>query len=205
MSRNATSRIYKAILTIVVGLLAASAGILGWAQQIKPGIGPAWRNIVIGKSSSEDVISILGEPNKTERFLFDTTYLYQESRYITWSHRIVIQQNTVRLIEENTLQYSRKVLLADLVHQYGPAYIVTWSREGAGNRIVAYPELGILADVLALPFEEAYVTKIIYFQPRTALRMYADFAGLISLTDPFPASDIRGPKDPWFGTSSDSR
>lgn len=205
MNRNSYLRLGKIGLVLLIGLLIISGGFIVWSRQIQPGTGPTWRNITIGKSTSEDVISILGEPNKTEQFLLDTTYFYQESRYISWAHRIVMRQNTVWLIEENTLQYSHKVLLSGLVHRYGLPNLVAWSWEGAGNRIVAYPEIGVLADVIALPFDEAYITKIIYFQPRTALRVYSDFSNSLSFTDPFPDSDILGSKDPWFGTSEDGR
>ena len=42
------------------------------------------------------------------------------------------------------------------------------------------------------------LARAFYYQPRSLARLLVDFAAEISPTNPFPNSDIVGPRDPWF-------
>ena len=75
---------------------------------------------------------------------------------------------------------------------------VTWSKEGPGLRIAFFLDDGVFASATFLPLDEAQVTRVLYYQPRSLARLLVDFKGEISLVDPFPDSDVVGPKDPWF-------
>ncbi len=137
--------------------------------------------------------------------MLNTVYLYREGANANRAHRVVVSRNVVQLIEIVGFQNSEPVLLDDLVQQYGPPTMVEWSRESPSSVVIVYPHIGVLANVASLPYDEAQVTSLVYFVPRTRLRVMVDFARWLSPTDPFPNSDGVGPKDPWFDTSKDCR
>jgi len=200
-----TPSILRRIMVLTVGLVLTLIGALIWSWQILPRAGPEWRGIKVGESTSRDVVALLGEPDHIERHLFDMDYLYSGGAPDPWLYRIVISQDIVQVVEENTLQQSDNVLLTDLIDKFGQPSLIEWSKKYADRNVIVYPRIGILAEVVALPLPEAYMTTIIYFRPRTDLRVTVDFFDWLSDDDPFPTSDIVARKDPWFGTSGDCR
>lgn len=163
-------------------------------------VGPTWRGITVGQSTVDDVVTTLGVPTSVEQGLGQTVYLYQEGRFDWGMHHIVIRGGVVEHIEEDVLAYSHDIGLTQLIDQYGMPDHVMWSQEGPELRIVVFLEKGVFVSVTALPLDEAQVTRVFYYRPRSLVRLLVDFRGEMSPVDPFPNSDIVGPRDPWFET-----
>lgn len=194
----------KSSLIILILILLIGVGV-AWRSQIIAQSGPVWRQIVVGVSTKEIVFEQLGKPDETVNRFMATEYHYWDTTSTLAPHRIIVSKNEVEQIVVNPLQFDERILLGEIIEVYGEPRTVNWSRTSPGHRAIAYPEMGVFIDVVALPIEEAIVTRIIYFLPRTRLRYYVDFRNRISHTDPFPDSDIVGSKDPWFGTSEEAR
>lgn len=193
------------IVPIVLSLILLIVGLVAWRSQIIAQSGPVWRQIVVGVSTKENVFEQLGKPDETVNKLTVTEYHYWDEDLALDPHRIIVSGNVVEQIVVNPLQFDERILLEEVTEEYGVPSAVTWSRTSPLLRVIAYPRLGVSMDVVPLPIDKAYVTRIIYFLPRTRLRYYVDFRNRISHTDPFPDSDIVGSKDPWFGTSEEAR
>jgi hypothetical protein len=128
-----------------------------------------------------------------------------EERPKNTPHLIVIIFGVVRRIEESPMQYSEGLKLNDLIEKYGLPDLVEWSFEGPGRRTVVFSRYGVIANVTAAKKDEAMVSKVIYYKTSHPLLLLIRFANVMSPIDPYPDSDIIGPKDPWFGTSKACR
>lgn len=189
------------ILVVIVFVILLTLCSWIWKAQLISDVGPTWRRITVGQSTVNDVIAILGEPSSVESGWGQIVYVYQEGRFEWGMHRIVIRGGVVQGIEEDVLAYSYDIRLTQLIDQYGKPDYVMWSRDGPDQRIAVFVQDGVLVSATALPLNEAQVTRAFYYRPRSLVRLLVDFRAEISITNPFPNSDVVGPRDPWFDTS----
>jgi hypothetical protein len=190
------SRLLAAMAIILVSVVLCSMTI--WKAQMISGVGASWRGITTGQSTASDVIAVLGVPTAIEDKSGRIVYLYQEGQYEWAIHRIVIKDDVVELVEEDVLAYSYDMDLVDLVDQYGSPDHIVWSKEGPGLRAAVYVDEGIFAHVIVRSSSRDQVARILYFEPRSLPRLLVDFRDEISLCNPFPDSDVIGPRDPWL-------
>ena len=115
-------------------------------------------------------------------------------------HRIVIRNRLVEQIEEDVSAYPNGIPLKQLVDQYGKPDLVTWSTERESARVAIFPNKGIYISATAISLNEADVIRVVYYRPRSLIRLLVDFKDEISIADPYPDSDVIGRRDPWFGT-----
>jgi hypothetical protein len=195
----------RALWVITVSVVVALLLAIIWQRQLTARHGPTWRGLVVGTSTEQDVVKVLGQPEDIDSVPFGAIYLFQESRNLYSAHRVKIISNVVQSIEETTYIYQPPMLLPDLVAVYGTPNFVDWSPDSLSGRAVVYEPLGIIVTVMVGPYKEAQVTRILYYVPRSRLRLYVDFPDQLRPIDPFPNSDVIGPKDPWFGTSDECR
>jgi hypothetical protein len=204
LTRQLSISIIGGTLLILVIVLSALYWWSWRVQRVNDDVGPTWRGLTVGQSTDDEVISALGSPTSVEQGLSgQKSYLYQEGRSKWNMHRIVTQNGVVEYIREDALAYADKVKLAKFIDQYGKPDQVLWSREGPERRDVIFLKKGIFVVATASSLNEAQVGRVFYYRPRSLDRLLVDFASEISPDDPFPDSDILGPKDPWFGTEPD--
>jgi len=165
-------------------------------------VGPTWREITVGKSTADDVVAALGMPTSVERrSLGQIAYLFQDGDFDWAMHRVIIRGGIVQRVEEDVLAYPYDVSLSEIIDQYGTPDYVLWSKEGPELRIAVFLKDGVLVSATALPANESQATRIFYFRPRSIIRLLVDFRDEISIVNPFPSSDVVGPRDPWSETS----
>jgi hypothetical protein len=196
--RSSRLKWWGIVAAVLIVQAICCAGV--WRAQMISDVGPTWRGITVGQSAIDDVTTTLDAPTHIEHKLRRMIYSYQEGRFEWGMHRIVIRDGVVEYIEEDALAYSYDIGLTQLIDQYGIPDHVMWSREGPELRIVIFLNHGVFVSTTAIPLDEARVTRIFYYQPRSLVRLLVDFSEEISPVNPFPRSDIVGPRDPWFET-----
>jgi hypothetical protein len=192
------------IITItLLGVITIALAIF-YSVDLIPVTSLTWRGIGIGRSSKDDVIGILGNPSHLEYGILTTKFIYEERGLVTGFHHVILRFGVVQQIVEDRLVYpfSEDLRLTTLVQEYGPPARVEWSRDGPHLRTVFFSNVGIIAIVNAAPLEDAVVTKVVYHKPFPPPVLRVKLHEYIPIIDPFPDSDIIGPKDPWFGTSN---
>lgn len=180
-----------------LALIFVALAVIWWLVMFNE-TGPTWHNITVGKSTTDQVISTLGQPTNATSSLFSRAYYYHEGPIDYAAHKIVIVGNVVDSIEEDmSIYFPRIVYLKEFVSQYGPPDYVMWSQESLLRRVAVYPKKGLLVVATTAPVQESKVTSAIYFRPCPLICLQIRFLNVFSPFNPFPNSDIVGPQNPW--------
>jgi hypothetical protein len=189
-------------VAVVIFIAPAVCCLAFWRMMTVSDVGPTWRGITVGQSTADDVVAKLGTPTSIEQRSGQTVYSYQEGRFDYNMHHIIIRDGVIEYIEEDALAYSYNIRLAQLVSEYGTPDCVLWSKESPGDRIAVFLGKGIFVRATFFSsLNKAQVIRIVYYRPCSIVRLLLDFGDMISVVNPFPDSDVIGPRDPWFKTS----
>lgn len=190
------------MLCIVLGFWQGIHTLTLWMRMVRPG--PTWNGLTVGESTSADVVTVWGTPTSIESAREIVTYTYQTGKTVWKQHQIVLDQNIVEFMVEDTLDYlPRTVMLTDFIAQYGKPDSIQRAKED-GYRIVIFLDNGILAystDDWAI--EQVSVRKVYYYRPRLLPSVLRDFSRYI-YRGPSPICSeggcrYYGPRDAWYG------
>jgi hypothetical protein len=186
MQKNSRCLRWVSRIAFLVVLLLILPLAVYWGLTIpSKGTGATWRNIIVGESTSADVIAELGTPNRITRWLLSTTYHYYPREYAVVSPEfdtpmIVIQGGVVVQIEDNTAVHDEQVHLSEFVEKYGKPDYVTWAHETVGERVVVFLDDGIvLATTVGPQPETTDVLHAYFFRPCSMLCVKLKFLAFV--------------------------
>lgn len=185
--------------------------------------GPSWRGIIPGRTSQQEVISIMGQPDeivkceiRSDGNFFDKvvdvltcfsaplTYKYREapiSDAPAVTHEIRFKANKVWVVVEDarlSADSEGQLTLRQDVEQFGWPDQVTYSRKSPYDSAILFCEHGIM-----LIADENKTEWIYYFVPMPIERCLTTFKNEISVNNPYQNTDVilgSPNKWPWLKT-----
>lgn len=172
---------------------------------------PSWREIIPGKTTKQEVIQIMGQPDdvfKCEvrlqglvRTILDCfgshlAYRYEEKQGNRFPaiHEIHLKSERVWYIIEDIRARSdyEQISIEDFVEQYGFPEKVTWSGLSPFLNAVLFCEHGLIVHA-----NTNRVEKVFYFEPMSLNQCLSSFSNEVATENPFADSDIIKAEDPW--------
>lgn len=167
---NINSRLPRMHGLFLIALLVLSV-VVYWALTIPAkDTGATWHNIIVGESTSADVIAELGTPDKSEWWFWSTVYHYYPDKYAVRPQfdtpMIVIRGGVVVQIADNIASRHEQIHLSEFIEKYGMPDYITWAHRFVGDRVVVFTDDGVLLIVMVGPQPETTdVLRAYYFRP----------------------------------------
>ncbi len=201
----------KRVTQIIVALCASLliwqglSAIILRARMLQPG--PTWNGLTVGKSTDVDVVAKWGAPTSIEEAGEIITYTYQVGEWNWQQHQVIIDQDIVEFMIEDTSAYPpNTVMLTDLIAQYGKPNSVQWAGgiDNIDDKIVIFLDEGIFArSTNEENIKEVSVQAVYYYRPRLLHAVLRDFSQYIYRGQSPICSGgecwYYGLRDPWYG------
>lgn len=170
---------------------------------------PNWRGLVPGKTTRQEVIQIMGQPNNIKGCIIQSDtwatdlarcfnghliYEYQEQPEQGGpqdTHEIHFLSETVWFIVEDVPRDSQ-MTIDRFISRYGLPEKVTWSRMPSYLNAVLFCQQGVIAHA-----NINRVEKVFYFEPMSLDKCLKEFSNEVTTKNPYIGTDIILVEDPW--------